>query len=308
MAQRASVVAEQRLADLAAANRVAPIVGSLEAEGRGLQHRPHLRRGRLPLSAPEGAPSVPGRRPIRHPGPDAPEVYDPAGMRVGVLICYDLRFPEAARICALEGADLIALPTNWPVGVQFHPGSSPARAAENHVYLLACDRVGEERGTTFIGRSILLDTNGRALVIASDTEEETILGEVDWELARQTHHRRSRRARVGHHRRPASGPVRARWSRLVTVSIRPARTCTPGTPTSATMPATRPCTWNAPPRHLVRFGASVPRARMGGMIGGHGGSGSAATTGSGGRGPGGRPATRRAAGDGDVRARRRHCS
>jgi predicted amidohydrolase len=112
-------------------------------------------------------------------------------MRVGVLICYDLRFPEAARICALEGADLIALPTNWPVGVQFHPGIfAPARAAENHVYLLACDRVGEERGTTFIGRSILLDCNGKELAVASDTEEAILFGEVDPDLARHTHHRR----------------------------------------------------------------------------------------------------------------------
>ena len=56
-------------------------------------------------------------------------------MRFGVLICYDLRFPEAARICALEGADLIALPTNWPVGVDFHPDMfAPARAAENHCF------------------------------------------------------------------------------------------------------------------------------------------------------------------------------
>jgi predicted amidohydrolase len=192
VAQRASAVAEQRLADLAAAHGVALIVGTLEAEGRGVFNtallfaedgrRYRYRKMHLPYL---------GVDRFATPGPDAPEVYDLAGMRVGVLICYDLRFPEAARICALDGADLIALPTNWPVGVQFHPGIfGPARAAENHVYLLACDRVGEERGTTFIGRSILLDTNGKALATASDTEEETIFGEVDWELARQTHHKR----------------------------------------------------------------------------------------------------------------------
>ena len=192
VAQRASAVAEQRLADLAAAHSVALIVGTLEAEGREVFNtallfaedgrRYRYRKMHLPYL---------GVDRFATPGPDAPEVYDLAGMRVGVLICYDLRFPEAARICALDGADLIALPTNWPVGVQFHPGIfAPARAAENHVYLLACDRVGEERGTTFIGRSILLDTNGKALATASDTEEETIFGEVDWELARQTHHKR----------------------------------------------------------------------------------------------------------------------
>jgi len=192
VAQRAVAVAEQRLADAAVKAGVALIVGTLEAEARevfntalifsGDGRRFRYRKMHLPYL---------GVDRFATPGPDAPEVYDLAGMRVGVLICYDLRFPEAARICALEGSDLVALPTNWPVGVQFHPGIfAPARAAENHVYLLACDRVGEERGTTFIGRSILLDCNGKELAVASDTEEAILFGEVDPDLARQTHHRR----------------------------------------------------------------------------------------------------------------------
>ncbi|HUG95797.1 MAG TPA: carbon-nitrogen hydrolase family protein [Pleomorphomonadaceae bacterium] len=192
VAQRAVAVAEQRLADAAVMAGVALIVGTLQAEARevfntalifsGDGRRFRYRKMHLPYL---------GVDRFATPGPDAPEVYDLAGMRVGVLICYDLRFPEAARICALEGADLVALPTNWPVGVQFHPGIfAPARAAENHVYLLACDRVGEERGTTFIGRSILLDCNGKELAVASDTEEAILFGEVDPDLARQTHHRR----------------------------------------------------------------------------------------------------------------------
>jgi len=113
------------------------------------------------------------------------------GLRIGVLICYDLRFPEAARMCALDGADLIALPTNWPVGVDFHPGIfAPARATENHCYLLACDRVGTERGTTFMGRSLLIDYDGHQLAIASDTDEELLVGDIDPQAARQTHVRR----------------------------------------------------------------------------------------------------------------------
>jgi predicted amidohydrolase len=192
VAQRAVAVAEQRLADAAVKAGVALIVGTLEAEARevfntalifsGDGRRFRYRKMHLPYL---------GVDRFATPGPDAPEVYELAGMRVGVLICYDLRFPEAARICALEGADLVALPTNWPVGVEFHPGIfAPARAAENHVYLLACDRVGEERGTAFIGRSILLDFNGKELAVASDTEEAILFGDVDPDLARQTHHRR----------------------------------------------------------------------------------------------------------------------
>src|SRR3972149_1192823 len=125
------------------------------------------------------------------PGPDAPWVVEVAGLRLGVLICYDLRFPEAARVCALEGADLIALPTNWPAGVNFHPGIfAPARAAENHCYLLAADRVGTERDVTFIGRSLLIDYDGNQMAMASDTDEEMIVGEIDPEAARATHVRR----------------------------------------------------------------------------------------------------------------------
>ena len=192
VAQRATAVAEDRMAALSVEHGMAVIVGTLEAEGRevfntALIFSPDGRRYRyrkmhLPYL---------GVDRFVTPGPDAPEVVYLAGMRVGVLICYDLRFPEAARICALDGADLIALPTNWPVGVAFHPAIfAPARAVENNVYVLACDRVGVERGTTFIGRSLLLDPNGRTLAQASDTEEELISGEVDVELARHTHHRR----------------------------------------------------------------------------------------------------------------------
>jgi predicted amidohydrolase len=128
---------------------------------------------------------------VATPGADPPWVVDIGPMRIGVLICYDLRFPEAARICALEGADLIALPTNWPKGVEFHPELfAPARAAENHCYLLAADRVGTERGTTFIGRSRLIDPDGTLLREASATDEELLVGEVDPEAARVTHVRR----------------------------------------------------------------------------------------------------------------------
>jgi predicted amidohydrolase len=107
---------------------------------------------------------------------------------VGVLVCYDLRFPEASRVLGLDGADLIALPTNWPVGVEFHPELfAPARAAENHCYLLACDRVGTERGTTFLGRSILVDYDGKRLATASDVDPALLVGEVDAAAARATH-------------------------------------------------------------------------------------------------------------------------
>jgi len=192
VARRAGAVAPDAIAELAASHGMTVICGTLEAQGdevfnAALMATPDGRRYtyrkmHLPFL---------GVDRFATPGPDAPSVVEVGGLRIGILICYDLRFPEAARMCALDGADLIALPTNWPVGVDFHPGIfAPARAAENHCYLLAADRVGTERGVTFIGRSSLFDYDGHQLAVASDTEEELLIGEIDPEAARQTHVRR----------------------------------------------------------------------------------------------------------------------
>lgn len=191
-ARRASAVGADRLADMAARHNLTVVCGTLEAEGDEIYNaalvltadgrRVQYRKTHLPFL---------GIDRFVMPGEDAPPVIELPDMRIGVLICYDLRFPEAARICALEGADLIVLPTNWPVGVEFHPDLfAPARANENHCYVLAADRVGEERGTTFMGRSVLVDYDGVRLAVASDTEEELLIGEIDPEAARVTHVRR----------------------------------------------------------------------------------------------------------------------
>jgi len=192
VARRAGAVAHDVLVGLAEVHRMTVICGTLEAQGDEVFNaalvatpdgeRYTYRKMHLPYL---------GVDRYTTPGPDAPTVIDVGGLRIGVLICYDLRFPEAARMCALDGADLIALPANWPVGVDFHPGIfAPSRAAENHCYLLACDRVGTERGTTFIGRSVLIDYDGHQLAVASDTDEELLLGDIDPEAARHTHVRR----------------------------------------------------------------------------------------------------------------------
>ena len=189
VARRAGAVAHDVLAGLAEVHRMTVICGTLEAQGDEVFNsalvaipdgrRYTYRKMHLPFL---------GVDRFATPGPNPPIVFEAGGVRIGVLICYDLRFPEAARMCALDGADLIALPTNWPVGVDFHPGIfAPSRAAENHCYLLACDRVGSERGTTFIGRSVLIDYDGHELAVASDTDEELLVGDIDPDAARRTH-------------------------------------------------------------------------------------------------------------------------
>lgn len=105
--------------------------------------------------------------------------------RIGILICFDLRPPEASRVLALAGADLIILPTNWPVGAEVSAGFiSVARAAENRVFVATCNRVGEENGFTFIGQSKIIDIGGKVLA-AAGSEEEVIQANIDLSQARQ---------------------------------------------------------------------------------------------------------------------------
>jgi predicted amidohydrolase len=97
-----------------------------------------------------------------------------------LLICYDLRFPEPARVLALGGAQVILLSTAWPQAASLYPDFVVStRAAENHLYLVAANRVGEERGTTYLGRSIIADPDGRVLAEADRTEETLIYAEID---------------------------------------------------------------------------------------------------------------------------------
>ena len=111
-------------------------------------------------------------------------VYDTPVGRIGVLICFDQRHPEPCRVLALEGADLIALPTNWPNGASIAPTLiAPTRAAENRVFFAACNRVGSENGFTFIGKSGIFSPDGGVLSRAGDGEE-VIVADLDLAQAR----------------------------------------------------------------------------------------------------------------------------
>jgi predicted amidohydrolase len=100
--------------------------------------------------------------------------------RVGINICYDASFPEAARALKLLGAELIALPTNWPPGAwRTAEYTINARANENHLNFAAANRVGMERGWRFIGRSKVVDSNGDTVAEAGSDNEEMLIAEVD---------------------------------------------------------------------------------------------------------------------------------
>ncbi|MFV0444489.1 MAG: carbon-nitrogen hydrolase family protein [Planctomycetaceae bacterium] len=122
--------------------------------------------------------TTPGDRPFA--------VCEVEGVRIGLNICYDSSFPEAARCLAILGADLIVLPTNWPPGAESLACTGIAtRAMENAVYYAAINRVGTERGFSFIGRSSICAPDGTQLAFADGTTAQTLYAEIDVTQARR---------------------------------------------------------------------------------------------------------------------------
>jgi predicted amidohydrolase len=118
------------------------------------------------------------------PGNRRFEVFELPFGRIGINICYDASFPEAARALKLLGAELIILPTNWPTGAwRTAEFIINARACENHVNFAAANRCGIERGWQFIGRSKVVDFNGDTLSEATREGEEILIIDVDLQEA-----------------------------------------------------------------------------------------------------------------------------
>jgi 5-aminopentanamidase len=108
---------------------------------------------------------------------------------VGVAICYDLEFPEVTRHLALAGADLIAVPTNWPL-VDRPPGERPpeiviamAAARVNRVPLACCDRAGTERGQRWTEGTTIIGIDGWPLA-ESGPGEAPATARIDLERSR----------------------------------------------------------------------------------------------------------------------------
>ncbi len=109
---------------------------------------------------------------------------------IGIYICYDIVFPESSRVMTLMGADILALPTNFPQ-VRRETLSTyvvTARAIENRVHVVSADRIGSERGYSFAGLSKIVSASGKILGLASPDKEEIIYGEVSLDFARQKLH------------------------------------------------------------------------------------------------------------------------
>lgn len=104
--------------------------------------------------------------------------------RVGVIICYDLRFPELSRRLAVEGAQVICVPAQWPKPRQEHWRTLlRARAIENQLFVVSCNTCGPVGKLDFFGMSMIIDPKGEVLAEAGE-EERDVCGALDLQLMR----------------------------------------------------------------------------------------------------------------------------
>jgi 5-aminopentanamidase len=123
------------------------------------------------------------------PGADAPPVVGTNMGRIGLVICYDLEFPEVTRRLAGQGAQLITAPANWPL-LPKPAGERPieiakaqAAAAQNKVFIAVADRCGTDRGEEWTGGSVICDLSGYLLAEATIGRPDVVCAEIDPDLA-----------------------------------------------------------------------------------------------------------------------------
>lgn len=114
-------------------------------------------------------------------GDKSAEVFEINGETCGLVICYDLRFPELFRDLSLSGAKIIFVVAEWPIERTEHWITLlKARAIENQCYIVASNTIGTQtNGTEFAGRSMIINPFGEILAQADKDTEETVTAELD---------------------------------------------------------------------------------------------------------------------------------
>jgi len=111
-------------------------------------------------------------------GKDAVVCPTPFG-DIGMMICYDLRFPELSRSLALKGAQIIVVSAQWPKSrIEHWDVLLQARAIENQVFMIACNRCGKDGGLEFCGHSQIISPSGKIMAMMDDRAGEA-LAEMD---------------------------------------------------------------------------------------------------------------------------------
>lgn len=120
------------------------------------------------------------------PGAKSYPVFETSLGKIGILICYDAEFPEPARLLALRGAEIIAVPSVWSLEAESRWDIQlPARALDNTVFVLGANTTGEGS----CGKSKLVAPDGKVLAETSREGVEALIGEVDLSLIALTRKR-----------------------------------------------------------------------------------------------------------------------
>ncbi|WP_096200674.1 carbon-nitrogen family hydrolase [Bacillus sp. FJAT-45350] len=112
--------------------------------------------------------------------------FELEGKKMGIIICYDLRFPELARSLALEGAEVLFIVAEWPDARKDHwKYLQLARAIENQMFVVSCNRVGEYDGVEFAGQSLVVNPWGEIICEGTKDQEETLTVEMKLEQVKE---------------------------------------------------------------------------------------------------------------------------
>ncbi|MBY7144972.1 carbon-nitrogen family hydrolase [Virgibacillus sp. NKC19-3] len=109
-------------------------------------------------------------------GKEKVQVFELDGVKMGLIICYDLRFPELARSLALKDVQILYVVAEWPSARKEHwKALQVARAIENQMYVVSSNRTGSYQESDFAGASMVIDPWGNALKTGNEVAEETII-------------------------------------------------------------------------------------------------------------------------------------
>ena len=108
-------------------------------------------------------------------------LFELAGVKIGMLVCFDWMFPEVWRKLALKGADLIVHPSN--LVLPYAQSVIPSYALVNRMYIATANRIGTERELSFTGQSLIVNPKGETLARAEQSEEILIV-DIDPEEAK----------------------------------------------------------------------------------------------------------------------------
>ena len=183
LAEPANGPAARRLAALSARLGIALIVGFAERDGGTVWNSAlYIDGNRAPVTYRKAHLYGPYERGLFTPAPPTATVFEHRGVKTGMLICYDVEFPETVRRLAQAGVALVIVPTALPVSDHSELIARkmiPVRAFENQVFVAYANHCGADPLFSFAGQSVIAAPDGSLLAEAGATGEALLIADID---------------------------------------------------------------------------------------------------------------------------------